>query len=183
MHLSAPPAFHPVSSLLGRALRRRAADARQAEGLYVVAAALVLVGGVLLGQWGWMLGRAHPVAYGVAAGLGWAVIGAACFGGWRPRLHVRVGGGALHIARGAEALVVPLGEVERAERIAAAEYHRHWARYAATRAFVNRLGDEVLLLRTARGPVVLGLGPSELSRLEARLAPAEPRPLPRAEAA
>lgn len=171
MHASAPPTYHPPSSPLGRAVRRRAADARQAESLYAVAAALVVVAAALLSQWGWMIPEADPLLVGVATGAGWALVGAACFAGWRPRLHVRIGGGALHVRRGRETLVLPLGEIEAAERVSAAQFHRHWRRYAATRVFVNRLPAELLLLRTSRGPVVLGLPAAELARLEIQVAP------------
>ncbi|NNF58181.1 MAG: hypothetical protein HKN04_08055, partial [Rhodothermaceae bacterium] len=60
--------------------------------------------------------------------------------------------------------------IECTERITADACHRHWRRYAATQAFVNRLPDELLLLRTTSGPVVLGLAPDALDRLEAHLA-------------
>ena len=183
MHLTAPPAFHPASSPLGRALRRRSADARQAEGLYVVAAALVVVGAALLGQWGWIRWSAAPLAYGTALGAAWLLVGAACFAGWRPRLHVRAHAGRLEIQRGAEGLGLAYAQVEAVERITAEAFHRHWRRYAATRAFVNRLPRELLLLRTEHGPVVLGLPPAELARLESHLAghlDAAPLPLVRA---
>lgn len=169
MYLTAPPAWHPASSLLGRALRRWAADERQAESTYLVVVALVAVVLALLGQWGWMRWEASPLAYGLGLGAAWLLAGAACLAGWRPRLHVRVHAERLEIRRGGEELVLGCAEVESAARVSAAAYHRHWRRYAATRVFVNRLGDEVLLLRTAHGPVVLGLDPPSLLRLEASL--------------
>lgn len=181
MHASAPPAFHPPSSLLGRAVRRRAADARQAEGLYAVAAALAVVAAALLTQWGWMLPETDPLTVGAATVAGWVLVSAACFIGWRPRLHVHVDGASLRVRRGRESFVLPLGAIASAERVPAAVFHRHWRRYAATRAFVNRLGDEVLLLRTEHGPVVLGLADGDLTRLEERIARhEEPAPLVRA---
>lgn len=170
MLLTAPPAWHPASSLLGRALRRGVADERQAESLYIVAVALVAVGMALLEQWGWMRWEAAPLAYGLGLGAVWLLAGATCLAGWRPRLHVRVLAGRLEIRRGDEELVLVCAQVESAERVSAAVYHRHWRSYAATRAFVNRLGEEVLLLRTAYGPVVLGLPAADLARLETHLA-------------
>ena len=171
MYASAPPVFHPPSSPLGRAVRRYAGDERQAEGLYAVAAALVLVAAVLVGQGVWLVLEAAPLTYGIASVLGWGLVAAVCFAGWRPRLRVWADGGALRIGRGRESLVLPLAAVESAERVPAADYHRHWRHYAATRAFINRLGAEVLLLRTERGPVVLGLDAEDLARFEALLAP------------
>lgn len=172
MHLTAPPAFHPASSLLGRALRRHAADARQAESLYIVAAAFVVTAAMLIGQWGWMRWSAAPLAYGAALGAGSLLIAVACFAGWRPRLRVHLGPDVLEIQRGAEALALPLDQIELAERLPAEAFHRHWRRYAATRVFVNRLPAEVLLLRTAHGPVILGLPDMDLARLKACLDPA-----------
>ena len=58
-----PRSLHLPAAPLGRLVRRRAADARRAESLYYVAAALVLTAGTLLGQWGW-------IAFGICAAGG-----------------------------------------------------------------------------------------------------------------
>lgn len=170
MRLTIPPAYHPASSLLGRLVRRWAADDRQAESLYVVAVALVLVTAALLGPWVWMRYGAGG-APGSVVMLGIAgLLGGGCLLGWRPAVRVHVRAEALEIRRGTEVLVLPYERIHAAERISAAAYHRHWRRYAATRVFVNRLPAELLLLRTAHGPVVLGLAAADLARLETHLA-------------
>lgn len=168
-----PRSFHPPASLLGRRVRRGARDARQAESLYVVVAALVLCAGALASQWGWIAWGTDPdtaVAYFVAQTVGWLLLAGTCLAGWRPRAVVVARERMLDVRQGDEALSLHYGRIASAERITAAAYHRHWRRYAATRVFVNRLPDELLLLRTAAGPVVLGLAAPDLDRLEAHLA-------------
>lgn len=174
MHLIAPPAFHPPSSLLGRLVQRWTEDRRQAESLFIVAVALVLVVAMLAGQWSWVLWGLGPdgspnLAYFVAQIVGGLIVGGGCLLGWRRPVHVRLEDEGLAIRRGAETLVVALGEVTAAERITADAYHLHWSRYAVTQIFVNRVEDALLLLRTTRGPVVLGLPTSDMEHLEAHL--------------
>ena len=184
MTLIAPPAFHPPSSLLGRLVRRWAKDGRQAESLYIVVAALVLVGVTLAGQWGWVLWGLAPdgspnVAYFAAQFVGGLVVGGSCLLGWRRPVRVEIGDDGIQIARGPDTLTLVWKEIDSAERIYADAYYRHWRRYTATRVFVNRTRDDLLLLRTAEGPVVLGLPDAEFARLDALLAehlePAVPR--------
>ncbi len=175
MHLTVPPAFHPPSSLLGRLVRRWSADERQAASRYIVAAALVFVAVTLAGQWGWVLWSTGAdgdpaLGYFLAQGVAGLVMSGVCLLGWRQPIHVRADANGLAVRRGAETLVLAYGEVQSAKRITADAYHRHWQRYAATRAFVNRLPADLLLLHTARGPVVLGLTAADLGRLDAHLA-------------
>lgn len=154
-------------------MRRWAADARQAESLYIVVVALVLVVVMLAGQWAWVVwgaqGGAATLWYFAAQVAMGLVVGIGCLLGWRPPIHVRADADGLTIRRGAEMLALPYDAIMSAERAPAALYHRHWRRYAATRAFVNRLGDEVLLLRSTDGPVVLALPAADLARLDAHL--------------
>ena len=168
-----PRSLYPPASLLGRLVRRGARDARQAESLYVVTAALVLCLATLSSQWGWIGWGTDPdtaVAYFVAQVVGGVLLVGTCLLGWRPRVVVAAHERKLDVQQGAEALSLHYGQVASAERITAEAYHRHWRRYAATRAFVGRLPEELLLLRTEAGPVVLGLAAPDLDRLESHLA-------------
>jgi hypothetical protein len=156
-------------------VRHRAHDARQAESLYFVALALVLCLATLAGQWGWIVYGTTPdgspsLAFFATQVVGGLALVATCLLGWRPRVVVTARDEVLDVRQGAEALSLHHGRIASVERITAAAYHRHWRRYAATRAFVNRLPDELLLLHTASGPVVLGLAAPDLNRLEAHLA-------------
>ena len=171
-----PASFHPPASLLGRLARRRAQDDRQGESYYFVAAALVLCVGSLLSQWGWVAfgtsgpgGLPEPWYFAVQV-VGGLLLGGAVLLGWKPAVAVVAHEGGLDIRRGTEAVSLNYARIHAAERISADAYHRHWRRYAATRAFVNRLPAELLLLRTASGPLVLGLAPADLDRLELHLA-------------
>lgn len=173
LRLVIPRSLHPPASLLGRLVRRRARDARQAESLYLVAVALVLCVGALVSQWGWIAVGAGPdvaPGYVVAQIVGGALLVGACLLGWTPPVVVTAHDGGLDVRQGAETVSLPYEWIHAAERISADAYHRHWRRYAATHAFVGRLPDELLLLRTDAGPIVLGLAAPDLDRLEAHLA-------------
>lgn len=175
LRFTIPRSLYLPASPLGRAVRRWAHDARQAESLYFVALALVLCLATLAGQWGWIAygttpdGAPSPTFFAVQV-VGVLVLVATCLLGWRPRVTVIARDEALDVRQGDEALSLHHGRIAAVERITAEVYHRHWRRYAATRAFVNRLPDELLLLRTASGPIVLGLAAPDLDRLEAHLA-------------
>ena len=173
LRLVIPRSLHPPSSLLGRLVRRRARDARQAESLYLVAAALVLCVGALVSQWGWIaVGTGPNVAPEYVAGqlAAAALLVGGCLLGWKPPIVITAHDGGLDVRQGAETVSIPHERIHAAERISAAAYHRHWRRYAATCAFVGRLPDELLLLRTDAGPLVLGLAAPDLDRLETHLA-------------
>ncbi len=176
LRLVIPRSFHPPASLLGRLVRRWTQDRRQAESFYYVAAVLVLAVGSLLSQWGWVAfgtggpgGTPMPGYYAVQVAGGLLLAGC-CLLGWKRPVVVTARRQALDIRQGAEAVSLHYGRIHAAERISADAYHRHWRRYAATRVFVNRLPAELLLLRTASGPLVLGLPPADLDQLEAHLA-------------
>lgn len=175
LRLTIPRSLHLPASPLGRGVRRWAHDARQAESLYFVALALMLCLATLAGQWGWIVYGTTPdgapsLTFFAIQVVGGLVLGATCFLGWRPRVVVTARDEILDVRQGDEALSLHHGRIAAVERITAEDYHRHWRRYAATRAFVNRLPDELLLLRTASGPVVLGLAAPDLDRLETHLA-------------
>ena len=175
LRLTISRSLYLPASPLGRGMRRWAHDARQAESLYFVALALVLCLATLAGQWGWIVYGTTPdgspsLAFFAVQTVGALVLVATCLLGWRPRVTVTARDEVLDVRQGDEALSLHHGRITSAERITAEDYHRHWRRYAATRAFVNRLPDDLLLLRTASGPVVLGLAAPDLDRLEAHLA-------------
>ena len=188
MHLTAPPVFHPASSPLGKLVRRWIDDERRAESVYIVVAALLLVVASLAGQWGWVLwgtenGDPH-LGYFAAQLVGGGLAAGYCLLGWRRPIQVWAGPDRLEIQRGPDTLSISYIGIQSTERIPATVYHSHWRRYARTRSFVNRLSDEVLLLRTDQGPVVLCLAEADLVRLAAhldeRLEPAHGRRLVRA---
>lgn len=168
-----PRSFYPPASPLGRLVGRWAQDARQAESFYFVAAAFVLCVGSLLSQWGWVAfgtGEEATPWFFVTQVAGGLLLGAGCLLGWKHTVDVTAERRELHVRKGEDATSIRYEHIHAVERISADAYHRHWRRYAATRAFVNRLPAELLLLRTEGGPLILGLSPSDLDRLEAHLA-------------
>lgn len=189
LRLTIPRSFCLPASPLGRLIRRWAHDRRQAESIYFVVVALVLCFATLAGQWGWIAFGTTPEGTPSLAFFGVQVIGGllvatTCLIGWRPAVAITARDEALDVRQGNEAISLHYGRITSVERITAEAYHLHWRRFAATRAFVNRLPDDLLLLHTASGPVVLGLPPSDLDHLEAhlaeRLTSAQPKSLVRA---
>lgn len=166
-----PPRFHPGYSLLGRWLRRRTGDRRYAEALHIV----LMTGFVFTLIFGHFLGSALLAATATpqATAVYW-LVQASIAGlalatgvvGIRPALAVTCTDDALRIEHGDRALTVPYAALASVRRITGQHFHRHARRYAATRAFLGVLGDEVLLLRLVHGgPLVIGLPAPELARL------------------
>ena len=173
MHLTAPAALHPASSLLGRFVRRWSADTRQAESRYIVAAVLLLGTAALIGQWAWVIWGgegADALAYFAAQAIGGVAVCTFCLLGWRRPIHVHADREGLVVQRGVEGVTLAFDAIQSTKRISTDAYYRHWRRYAATRSFVNRPEDELLLLTTDHGPVVLGLPTDAFQKLEAHLA-------------
>ncbi len=184
-----PRRFNPAYSLLGRALQRTLGDVRHAEAVFLVAGTLVLLG-LLLGQYlAWALlkpailgapGGPEAVAFWTAQLGALAVILAVGIVGFRPAVAVTVAADRLHLAQGRRALTLAFDEIDAVAPVSAQRLHRHYARYAATHVFANRVTPEALLLQTAFGPVAVGLLPADHAALqtllEARLALAFPLP-------
>ena len=158
-----------MHSVLARWIQRRTDDRLRAEGWFVLA--LVGLGLALLtAQYaGWIL--LHPTLQaepgGPVALAFWGVqiallVGAALLAllGVRPAIEVAWDGTELHIQQGERHLTVSAEAIDEAAVIPARLYHRHYRRYAATEVFVNEMGEEVVLLTTPTGPIVLGLPPT-----------------------
>lgn len=151
-----PARIHPGYSLLGRALRREFGDPLRAEAHHILALAalgLLPVAVHYLGDFVPLPIDQWPLQAGILLLI--VLTGVA---GWQPRTDVEVRDGSLSARRGKEMWSSPLDEIESAETISALRYHRHYRRYSVTRAFIGRMEQHLVLLRTRRGPVVLGLG-------------------------
>lgn len=159
-----PRSFDPSYSLLGRAFRSWTGDRRRGEALYIVALtglALVLLMSHYLG---WALLQSTLAdnsswqmlfwAGQLASGAVWAVLGLV---GFRPGVMVSCARSTVTLEQGGRSRTVPYDAIEDVDVISATTYHRHYRRYAATTVFVGALSDEVLLLRTADGPIVVAL--------------------------
>ncbi len=166
-------------------MQRALGDERRAEALFLVALSMVLLA-LLLGQFlAWVALKeailAAPdgpvaVAFWLAQGAGVALCLLTCVIGFRPAVTVRVEATGLTLRQGRRALTLAYDEIAAARPLPARRFHRHYARYAATQVFANRYTPEVVLIETARGPVVVGLLPDDqadlLRRLQAPRAPA-----------
>ncbi len=179
-----PRRFHPAYSLLGRWLQRATGDERRAEALFLVVLSLLLLA-LLLGQYlAWALLSetilAAPtgpaaVAFWLAQGAGAGLCLTTCVIGFKPAVAVTADPAGLFLKQGRRTLTLAYDEIASAGPIPALRFYRHYARYAATLVFVNRHLDELLLLETIHGPVVVGLlAPDRaalLGLLEAHRAP------------
>lgn len=175
---TAPRRWHPGYALLGRWLRRRH-DARRAEALQLVVLTTAALALVLSSSLAWALW--HPAFAAAPGGPAIAAFWAAQAGGalllalvglvgWQPPLTVTAGPAALTLRQGRRRLHLPYAFIEHVAPLDPLRYHRHYARYAATRPYVYHPAGPLLLLGTARGPVVVGLPPAALDALAAHLA-------------
>lgn len=185
-----PRTYHPSYSLLGRAVRAWATDRLRGEALFIVSFSGLCLGVLLAHYLGWALLEpllaAHPswqtVFWGgqLVSVLGLVAVGLV---GSRPEVRVDCRRTAVVFQQGARHCHVPYADVQGVERIAARRYHRHHRRYAATRVFVSVLPEEVLLVRTEAGPIVVALpAPAAQTTLQEHLAraAAPTRPAPEA---
>lgn len=90
-----------------------------------------------------------------------ALIVGACVVGFKPAITVTADEDALRLQQQDRTLALPYDAIDEVTTITALRYHRHWRRYAATHAFVNHPQEDLLLLHTDEGPVVLGLPPDD----------------------
>lgn len=173
-----PRRFDSRYSILGRWLRHRLCDPRQAEAWYLIAVSMLALGFLLTQYLAWALlksailaepGGTVAIAFWLfqIVGLGLCVGG--CVVGFAPAITVTCSPMELHLQQGSKTLALSLEDILSAETISGLQFHRHYARYAATQAFVNQVHDEVLLIKTARWPVVLGLAPEDQKALQQHL--------------
>lgn len=156
--------YHPSYSLLGRAVRTWVDDRLRGEALYIV----VLTGltlTLLMGHYlGWALLQPffadHPswqVWFWGGQVISVLVLAAGGLVGFRPPVHVKCTPEAVELRQGSRSCVLPYSSLDDVEPIPAVKYHRHYRRYATTQVFVSQLPNEVLLLHSSDGPVVVAL--------------------------
>lgn len=163
-----PRSYDPTYSLLGRLLRYWTGDRLRGEALFVVVLtglALVLLMAHYLG---WALLKPVLVENPSWQMLFWAgqlasvaILGALGLVGMRPGVTVDCSPEGLDLKQGRRTRTVPYDAVEAVDTVSPTRYHRHYRHYATTAVFVGALSDEMLLLRTTRGPVVVSLADPE----------------------
>ena len=160
--------FHAGYSLLGRLIRRRVNDEHYAEGIYILALAMIGVGLVLLFFLAWSVFRGvvapelaqfNEFVYiysfsQLGAGL---LFFLTCLWGRKPALEVELTADQLTVSQGEDWLSIPRRHIQKISCISALEFHRHYRTYAETRSFFVRIPSHLLLLSTDAGPVVLGM--------------------------
>jgi hypothetical protein len=180
--------YHPSYSLLGRAIRAWVDDRLRGEAFYIVAlTGLTLV--VLMSHYlGWALLK--PVLTANPSWQLWfwggqivsmlALVGIGLVG-FCPPIRVECRSDTVTLTQGPQSCTLPYTSIDEIERISAQRYHRHYRRYAATQVFVSAIPDEVILLRTGDGPVIVALSDAEaqdalIDRLETARSPS-PKPV------
>lgn len=184
-----PPSFHASYSLLGRAFRAWTGDRLKGEALYIVALTGVALVLLMSHYLGWALLKPlltnnpswQVLFWGgqLASVLLWAGVGLI---GFRPGMTVNCQSDGIEIEQGDRSHSVTYDEISTLEMIPATRYHRHYRHYDATRVFVTQFAEEVLLLRTPSGPIVIGLPDADdLVALQAHIETREvdvPEPVP-----
>lgn len=149
-------------------MQRRTPDRRAGESTYIVAAttlaAVLLVSQFL--TWAYLHPLVAPGSFLAAQLVAAAAYAGVALIGRQPAQHVHVTDRGLRMERGAATLAVPYSEIRHVSTISAAAYYGHFARFAATQAFVNRMHGTLLMLDVASRPVILGLDPADLVEME-----------------
>jgi hypothetical protein len=175
--------------MLGRLLELHTGDRLRAEALYlfVVTTGTALYLLTVFASWSLFGSRITADPDGRIAVLFWtaqvlvAAVGVLFGGiGFRKRIRVRVDDNGIRIERGSERVDLPFDSVEEIEVMDGVSYHRRIRRLAVTRPYVNRPVPRILLIRSNRSIVALGLPETDLARM-IRLFPENLRPAQPAE--
>lgn len=172
-----PWSYDPRYSLLGRVVRYWTDDRLRGEALFIVALTGLALALLMSHYLGWALLKPVLVDHPSWRLLFWAgqlasvaVLSAVGLLGVRPGVTVACTPAALELEQGARSQTVPYDALEQVDTVSATQYHRHYRRYAATDVFVGNLENEVVLLRTADGPVAIALAdPEEQAELLSHL--------------
>lgn len=161
-------------SILGRLIRRAVRDTHYAEGILILTIALLSISMIVFFYIGWAFVEpiitadesGQAAAYYFFGQLGsFVMLFMVALLGFKPGLKIAIEDHCLHIKQGQKRLIVLYSEVHQAEHISSTEYHQHYRKYLNTRAFYNRLSDNLLLLNTESGPVILGLSEEDQATL------------------
>ena len=156
--------YHPSYSLLGRALRAWTGDRLRGEALFIVALTGLALTLLMTHYLGWALLK--PVLVDnpswqilfwggqLASVAAWAAIGLL---GIRPAVTVECTHTGLTVEQGSRSRTVAYDAIDAVEMVSARQYHRHYRQYAATDVFVGDHTDDMLLLHTEDGPLIIAL--------------------------
>lgn len=165
--LSIPRRFHTGYSLLGHAVRKRIDDKLQAEGMYILILAAILICVVLTFYLGWALlqpiiqTEQHAFMFACAQVAVAVFIFLTCIWGYKPAMHIECAAEEIVIKQGDVSHRIYAGSVRSIANLSALDFHRHYRKYSQTLFFSNRTSDPLMLIWTESGPVVLGLPEQE----------------------
>ena len=171
--------------MLGRWLRRAIGDERRAEAYFILVLSGLIVGVILFQYvaWAWLGATILADPTGSVAVAFWlmqlgSVVGSVLLAvvGFQPAIRIVATPAGIQLQQGKTVIALHPEDITSVETISALTFHRHYRRYAATRSFVNRIEDELLLLHTSDGPLVLGLSAADHARLLPHLK-TPPRPV------
>ena len=168
--LRAPARFNPGYSILGRALRKRMLDARQAGTCFlIVLSSLVLVlaaaqflawtylepaiaaaprGNTALGFWTGQIAAVLLLFFT-------AVLGRA------PSVRITLHNESMELCQGARTASVDFSEIMAVHSAGALSYHREHGPYADVQPFISGMPPSVLVVLTTRAVFGVGLPPPE----------------------
>ena len=145
-------------------MRAHVSDARKGEAIYLLALTLLLFLLAMVQNVMWAATQSMPAGSPSVVAVYWIgqlLAAALCFGvgvvGFRPGVFVRFDESALVVEQAGSTWVVPHTHIERVTTIPMLTFHRHYRRYARTRAFIGAPESHVVLIETREAPLVLGL--------------------------
>ena len=165
-------------SILGRLIRRSVKDTHFAEGILILTIALLSISLVVSFYIGWAFAQPFieadatgqtAIYYFLAQVVSFSLLFLGVFLGFKPKLEVTMDHQCVQIKQGSRRLLLLTTEIDRTEIISSTEYYQHYSKYANTRAFYNRLPEELLLLETENGPVILGVSIEDQATLQEAL--------------
>ena len=163
----APPRLHAYYSLLGRILRRRVRDSRQAEAYILIALASLAVVLILAQFFTWTWLQAYP-SWAWAIWIGEVALYAGlCLLGFAPAIHVTTTPSHVELRQGRRMRALRYSEIVGCASVSALRYHREYRPYAHVQPFMNRMTPRVLVVRTPAAVVAVGLPPGDLDALGA----------------
>jgi hypothetical protein len=176
-------------------MRRLAGDRLRGEAFFILALTVLALLMLLTHYLSWALIKplVEQTVTSPAGGLSWGVlywlgqlgtvlvVGVVGVLGFRPALTVAIVGDdeELRLQQGARAATVPFDAIDAVGFTSARRFHRHYRRYAATRVFRGGLLDEVVLVETTEGPLIIALDDTEdqatlVDQLQRAVRPAVP---------
>jgi hypothetical protein len=176
--------FSPSHSLLGRFIRYVIGDRLRGEALFILTITTLLMGVLIAHYLGWALlqpamDASNPETWELRfwfAQIGSVLVLGLLGGlGWRPSVEATIDtdAGTLHLSQGTASAHVELADIEDVSIVSARLYHLHYRHYANTTPFIGEMTDEIIIIRSADGPLAVALGDEDAGDLVELVRPQE----------